>query len=67
MLTIEPDDGYLFSAKWSPVRAAVLGAVTERGHLLLYDFKSGQMVPSHRIDASPNKVPVYSLQFNHQQ
>jgi len=67
MLTIEPDDGYLFSAKWSPVRAAVLGAVTERGHLLLYDLRSGQMVPSHRIDASPNKVPVYSLQFNHQQ
>ncbi len=66
-MTFEPDDGYLFSAKWSPVRAAVLGAVSERGHLLLYDLKGGHMVPKHRLDASPNRVPVYTMQFNHRQ
>jgi len=67
VLTIEPDDGYLFSAKWSPVRPSVLGTVTERGHLLLYDLRDGQMIPSFKIEASSNKAPVYCLQFNHQQ
>lgn len=67
VLTIEPEDGYIFSAKWSPVRPAVLGAVTGKGHLLLYDLRNGQMIPAHKIEASPNMVPVYSLQFNHQQ
>jgi len=64
VLTIEPDDGYLYSAKWSPVRASVLACVTEKGHLLLYDLRQGQMVPELKVEASPNKVPVYSLQFN---
>ncbi|RUS81407.1 hypothetical protein EGW08_010845 [Elysia chlorotica] len=65
-LTIEPGEGYLFSAQWSPVRPAVLAAVTEKGNLLLYDLRTGHMVPTHKLEASPNKVPVYSMQFNPQ-
>lgn len=64
MLTIEPGDGYIFCAKWSPVRPVVLAAGTERGNLLIYDFRHGQMVPAQKLEASPNKVPIYSLQFN---
>ncbi|BFY97495.1 hypothetical protein BsWGS_00534 [Bradybaena similaris] len=67
IVTIEPGDGYLFSAKWSPVKPSVLAVGSERGHLLLYDLRQGQMVPVHKLEASPNKQPVYSLQFNTQQ
>ncbi|XP_059166900.1 cytoplasmic dynein 2 intermediate chain 2-like [Physella acuta] len=67
ILTIEPGDGYLYSAKWSPTRPAVLAVISERGHLILYDLLHGQIVPAFKLQASPNMVPVYSLQFNLQQ
>ncbi|CAG5134760.1 unnamed protein product, partial [Candidula unifasciata] len=67
IVTIEPGDGYLFSARWSPVKPSVLAVTTENGNLLLYDLRQGQMVPVHKLEASPNRQPVYSLQFNTQQ
>ncbi|KAH9513202.1 WD repeat-containing protein 34 [Bulinus truncatus] len=67
VLIIEPGEGYLFSAKWSPTRPTILAAVSEQGNLLIYDLNGSNMMPVHKIEASPNKVPVYSLQFNSQE
>ncbi|XP_050396132.1 cytoplasmic dynein 2 intermediate chain 2 [Patella vulgata] len=63
-ITVEPGEGYLYSAKWSPVRPTLLAAATEKGNLLLYDLKSDQLVPIHKIEASVDNKPVYTLQFN---
>ncbi|XP_055888204.1 cytoplasmic dynein 2 intermediate chain 2-like isoform X1 [Biomphalaria glabrata] len=67
VLIIEPGEGYIYSSKWSPTRPAIFAAVSEKGNLLIYDLHSGNMTPIHKLEASPNKVPVYSLQFNSQQ
>ncbi|CAH1783665.1 unnamed protein product [Owenia fusiformis] len=67
IVTIEPGAGYLFSAKWSPVRPLVFAVATEDGQLLLYDLKSNQATPVHKLPASPTKQPVYTLQFNQHQ
>lgn len=67
VLTIEPGEGYVHTARWSPVKATVLAATTQSGQLLLYDLKQGKTVPVQKLMASPNKQPVYSCQFNHQQ
>ena len=67
MLTIEPGKGYLFSACWSPVCPTVFAAVTESGHLLLYDLGSANLVPTQTVEASPTKQPIYCLQFNAKQ
>ena len=67
VLTIEPGDGYIYSATWSPVKATVLAATTHAGHLLIYDLKQGKTIPLLKIQASPQKQPVYTCQFNTQQ
>lgn len=67
VLTIEPGDGYIYSATWSPVKATVIAATTHAGHLLIYDLKQGKTIPVHKIQASPQKQPVYACQFNTQQ
>ena len=67
VLTIEPGKGYLFSTSWSPVCATVFAAVTETGHLLLYDLGSANLVPAQTVEASPTKQPIYCLQFNSKQ
>lgn len=67
VITMEPGQGYLYSAKWSPVRPLVLAVTSASGHLLIYDLKQGKMTPVHKLEASPKKVPVFSLQFNQHQ
>jgi len=67
VLTIEPGEGYIHAASWSPVKATVLAATTQSGHLLIYDLKEGRSLPIHNIHASNNKEPVYACQFNPQQ
>ncbi|KAL5022607.1 hypothetical protein ScPMuIL_001762 [Solemya velum] len=64
VLTVEPGEGYIFSAKWSPMCPTVFAATTESGNLLLYDLKRNQPVPVQKIQASPNRMPVFSCQFN---
>jgi hypothetical protein len=61
-VTIEPGAGYVYSAKWSPVRPMLFAAVTESGHLYFYDLKQGNAVPSLKLEVG--KHPVFSLQFN---
>lgn len=67
VLTIEPGEGYITSVQWSPVRASVFAATTQSGHLLIYDLKNGHTIPVHKIQACPQKDPVFSCQFNSQQ
>ncbi|WAR20738.1 DC2I2-like protein, partial [Mya arenaria] len=67
VLTIEPGEGYVHSAAWSPVKATVLAATTQSGMLLIYDLKRGKTVPIHSIPVNTKKEPVYSCQFNPQQ
>ncbi|XP_064603636.1 cytoplasmic dynein 2 intermediate chain 2-like [Liolophura sinensis] len=67
VLVLEPGAGYLFSAKWSPVRPTVFALTTETGHLHIYDLRLGKLTPAHKLDASPKKYPVYTLQFNQTQ
>ncbi|PVD30466.1 hypothetical protein C0Q70_09732 [Pomacea canaliculata] len=67
VLIIEPGEGYLFSCAWSPASPTLLATTTESGYLLLYDLGSGKLVPIHRIEASPSKQPVFTLQFNSKQ
>ena len=64
VLTIEPGEGFVFSAKWSPVRPTLLAATTETGYLLLYDLKGDQTLPVLKMEASTKKKPVYTCQFN---
>lgn len=64
---LEPGLGYVFSAKWSPVRPTVLAMTTESGHLLVFDLKQGQLTPIHKVEASHKGVAVYSLEFNKSQ
>lgn len=67
VMTIEPGEGYIYSATWSPVKATVMAATCQTGNLLIYDLRQGKTVPVHKVMASPNKQPVYSCRFNHQQ
>lgn len=67
MLVLEPGAGYLFSAKWSPVRPTVFALTTETGHLYIYDLRLGKLTPAHKLEASQKKYPVYTLQFNQTQ
>ena len=39
ILTVEPNSGYLFNAKWSPSRPLVFYLATTDGKLLIYDLK----------------------------
>ncbi|XP_067657165.1 cytoplasmic dynein 2 intermediate chain 2-like [Haliotis asinina] len=64
ILTIEPGDGYLYGAKWSPVRPTVLATVSENGSLLVYDLREGNLAPLQKLEAGMKKTSVYSLQFN---
>ena len=67
LVTIEPSLGYMYSTKWSPVRPLVFAAVTESGHLLIYDLKQSRTVPYMKLDANaggPSKGPVFCMQFN---
>ena len=66
VMTIEPGEGYIYSATWSPVKATVMAATTQSGHLLIYDLKQGRPVPIYKLQASPQKQPVYTCQFNPQ-
>ncbi|KAK2163799.1 hypothetical protein LSH36_74g11005 [Paralvinella palmiformis] len=67
VLTLEPSAGYLYSAKWSPVRPLVVAVVTESGQLLLYDLKRSRTSPVHKLNSSERNRPLYSVQFNHKQ
>jgi len=64
VLSFEPSAGYLYSAKWSPVRPAVVAMAAESGQLLIYDLKVNRVAPCMKLDASPNKQPLFSMQFN---
>nr|XP_006820378.1 PREDICTED: WD repeat-containing protein 34-like [Saccoglossus kowalevskii] len=67
ILTIEPGLGYLFSAKWSPVRPLVFALVTGEGHLLIYDLKTSKINPVYSLEAGDKKEAVYTLEFNQSQ
>ena len=60
----EPGLGYLYSAKWSPVRPLLYAVCAESGHLLFYDLKRSKTTPVVKLQASTNKRPLYSMQFN---
>ena len=64
IITIEPGCGYLYSAKWSPVRPQVFALASEDGSLLIYDLKRGHGVPVFKLEASPKANPIYTMQFN---
>ncbi len=64
IVSVEPSSGYLFSARWSPIRPLVFAVVTGNGQLLIYDLKSSKVTPVQSLQASPNKQAVYTLQFN---
>ena len=66
VMTIEPGEGYIYSATWSPAKATVMAATTQSGHLLIYDLRQGKPVPVYKLQASPQKQPVYTCQFNRQ-
>lgn len=66
VMTIEPGEGYIYSATWSPSKATVMAATTQSGNLLIYDLRQGKAVPVHKLQASPQKQPVYTCQFNPQ-
>ena len=63
-MTIEPGVGYLYSARWSPVRPLVFAVTSEDGSLLIYDLKHSHGVPKYKLDGSAKKQPVYTMQFN---
>ncbi|XP_074642732.1 cytoplasmic dynein 2 intermediate chain 2-like [Tubulanus polymorphus] len=63
IMTFEPSAGYLFSAHWSPVRPMVIAMVSESGHLIIYDLELSN-APKYKLEASANKSPVFTLQFN---
>lgn len=60
----EPGLGYLYAAKWSPVRPLLYAVCSESGHLLFYDIKKSRTTPILKIAASEKKKPIYSMQFN---
>ncbi|XP_031555481.1 WD repeat-containing protein 34-like [Actinia tenebrosa] len=66
LLSLEPGAGYLFKVCWSPVRPLVFSVVTADGRLLIYDLKTNHINPVTTIEASQNKKPVYSMEFNRQ-
>lgn len=65
VLTLEPNAGYLYSAKWSPVRPLVVVLATESGQLLIYDLKQSRVSPIIKLNSSERSRPLYSVQFNH--
>ncbi|KAK3094883.1 hypothetical protein FSP39_007461 [Pinctada imbricata] len=67
ILTIEPGEGFIYSTKWSPVRPTLMAATTETGYLLLYDLRQNQPVPVQKLEASTNKAPTFTCQFNPKQ
>ena len=66
MSVVEPGLGYLYSAKWSPVRPLVFAVSTESGHILFYDLKQSRTTPAFKLSTNENKKPVYALMFNKQ-
>ncbi|XP_070539998.1 cytoplasmic dynein 2 intermediate chain 2-like isoform X2 [Ptychodera flava] len=67
VLSIEPGLGYLFAAKWSPVRPLVFAVVTGEGLLLIYDLKTSKINPVYTLQAGTDKEPVFTLEFNQNQ
>ncbi|XP_071503486.1 cytoplasmic dynein 2 intermediate chain 2-like [Diadema antillarum] len=64
IFSVEPGQGYIFSAQWSPVRPLVFAAATGRGHLLLYDLRRSKVKPTCSLEASQDKQPVSVVEFN---
>ncbi|ELT93583.1 hypothetical protein CAPTEDRAFT_134662, partial [Capitella teleta] len=62
LITIDPGAGYVYAAKWSPVRPLLFAVVTEGGHLYFYDLQQMNAVPILKLEVA--KRPIYSLQFN---
>ncbi|XP_077992291.1 cytoplasmic dynein 2 intermediate chain 2-like [Glandiceps talaboti] len=67
IISIEPGLGYLFAAKWSPVRPLVFAVVTGEGHLLIYDLKTSKINPVYTLEAGSDKEAVFTLEFNQNQ
>lgn len=67
LLVLDPAGGYLYSAKWSPVRPLVLAVATQAGSLLVYDFKRSQNSPVHKLEVENSKDAIYSIEFNKKQ
>ena len=64
ILEIEAGEGYLYSARWSPIRPMVFAVTTESGKVLVYDLKKNKTTPSMAIEANDRGVPIFSMQFN---
>ncbi|XP_019635654.1 PREDICTED: WD repeat-containing protein 34-like isoform X5 [Branchiostoma belcheri] len=64
VLELEPAAGYIFSARWSPVRPSVFAVVTGEGQLLIYDLVVHKVNPVCTLEAGSDKKPVYTLEFN---
>lgn len=62
VLTIEPNAGYLFSARWSPSRPCVFIVTAETGGVLVFDLLESRAAPTTTLQVS--NVPVYALLFN---
>jgi len=67
IITLEPNAGYLYAVGWSPVRPLVIAVATASGQLYIYDLQQKRSAAVMQLDASPKKVPLYSIQFNRKQ
>ncbi|XP_067936380.1 cytoplasmic dynein 2 intermediate chain 2-like [Watersipora subatra] len=67
LVVIEPACGYLYAARWSPIRPLVLAVTTQDGQLLIYDLRKSETTPVESLDASPTKQSIYTMEFNSKQ
>ena len=64
MISLCPDNGYLYSIEWSPTRPCVFACGTHKGNLLVYDLtKSGSNVCSM---TQASDKPIHLISFNEQ-
>ncbi|XP_022080790.1 WD repeat-containing protein 34-like [Acanthaster planci] len=64
IISLEPSAGYLFCARWSPIRPLVLAVASSEGKLLIYDLKTSRINPVQTLEASPKKSALHTLEFN---
>ena len=62
VLTIEPNVGYLFAARWSPSRPCVFLVAAENGEVLVFDLLESQAAPITKLNISSHSI--YAFLFN---
>jgi WD40 repeat protein len=59
-----PENGYLYSIEWSPIRPCVFVCASHNGNILVYDLMENGKDLCQVTKASDS--PVYTLNFNQQ-